>query len=81
MNIKKVYTYLISLNYEEGFLRLAVLATPFWIIYLGISEGFTLTPETISYVLVINPITAYIFIRWIVIPPIKWVLKGFSNND
>lgn len=87
--MKKAFNYLINFNFKEGFLRVAILATPIWIIYLKInddymyyshsySKGYYLTPETILYVVLINPITAYIFIRWIVIPPIKWMLKGFK---
>ena len=93
MNFKKGFNYLTNFNFKKGFLRLALLATPIWIIGLWIYDNDfpqrwnsyqrkrVWNTEMIVFVVLVNPITAYIFMRWIVIPPIKWVLEGFSNND
>jgi len=88
MNIKKVYTYLINLNYEEGFLRLAKLATPFWvigfIIYIGINISFLdIAPIEFLFLgiffIIVNPISFYFVMMFVLIHPVVWFLKGFSN--
>ena len=96
MNFKKFFTNLRNINFEQGFLRLAVLATPIWLIFFWMYENKDIGKSKIEFsdlthfgdflaigifYAFINPITFYIFTRWIVIPPIKWVLKGFSDND
>lgn len=75
--LEKVLTYLESPNFKEGFWRLALVTTPLYIIVLVIFQGFGFS-ETI---LLVNPISLYFFMKWIVIPPSKWVLKGFTNDD
>ena len=82
MNFKKNLNKLSNFNLQKGFWRIAIVLTPIWIIaFVPIVSDDWSEPEPAIIALVINPITVYFLMKWIIIPIIKWTLKGFDLDD
>lgn len=80
--MKKAFNYFKNFNLKKGFWRIAIVLTPIWIIaFVPIVSDDWSEPKPTIIALVFNPITVYFLMKSIIIPIIKWTLKGFSDDN